>query len=545
MTTSKPPAKRCAIYTRKSSEEGLEQGFNSLDAQREACAAYITSQRAEGWKALSSVYDDGGFSGGSMDRPALQRLLADIQAGKIDIIVVYKIDRLTRSLADFARMVELFERHQVSFVSVTQAFNTTTSMGRLTLNVLLSFAQFEREVTGERIRDKIAASKAKGMWMGGTPPLGYDIPKGGSRMLTINATEADTVRRVFALYLELGSVHVLARRLREDGTRSKRYVTAKGQPRGGSTFSRGALFHLLRNRLYLGEIVHRETSHSGLHPAIIDVDTFEAVQAKLNTQTRRQTNDEVAPGAKAHSPLTGRIFDADGQPMSPSFAYGKGGKLYRYYVSTPLQRGSKKVSTDTLPRRVSATTIETHLTTVLSRLIPVPAGKPPAAAPLAVATRIEIHADQILVVLPAKLRHSIEVRLAAGETLSPDHDDPTKLRLALPFRVSTQRGRTELIAGDTTGPRPNPALIRALRHAHALLGRDDSGAPTITAAPPSTYQRRLIGLAFLAPDLQAAILAGHQPKDLTLGNLMDRNLPPLWPDQRQALGFPPVTRGHR
>ncbi|MGL4238218.1 MAG: recombinase family protein [Tabrizicola sp.] len=263
--SKRPEIKRCALYTRKSSDEGLDQEFNSLDAQRDACSAYVKSQSGEGWQLLPAPYDDGGYSGATMERPALRRLLVDIEAGRIDIIVVYKIDRLTRALADFARMVEIFDRHGVSFVSVTQAFNTTTSMGRLTLNVLLSFAQFEREVTGERIRDKIAASKAKGMWMGGVLPIGYYRPTGGSRTLVANDNEAALVRRIFARYLDLGSVHSLEHELRSGGVVSKRHTSRTGRVTGGQPFSRGALFHLLRNRLYLGEIRHRDTHHPGLH----------------------------------------------------------------------------------------------------------------------------------------------------------------------------------------------------------------------------------------------------------------------------------------
>jgi len=272
-----PPARRCAIYTRKSSEEGLEQGFNSLDAQREACAAYILSQAGEGWTALTSHYDDGGYSGGSMDRPGLQSLLADIRAGQVDVVVVYKIDRLTRSLPDFARIVERFDAREVSFVSVTQAFNTTTSMGRLTLNVLLSFAQFEREVTGERIREKIAASKAKGMWMGGLVPLGYDLPVNGTRTLVENAGEAETVRNIFGRYLALGSVHQLVIELQVQGIHSKVRTTAKGKTLGGQPFSRGALFHLLQNRVYVGEIVHKDACYPGQHPAIVERALFDEV----------------------------------------------------------------------------------------------------------------------------------------------------------------------------------------------------------------------------------------------------------------------------
>ena len=254
MSRGDPSRKRCAIYTRKSSEEGLEQEFNSLQAQSEACEAYIRSQRHEGWVLARTRYDDGGFSGGNMERPALQQLLADIQGGRIDIIVVYKVDRLTRSLADFARLVEIFDAQGVSFVSVTQQFNTTSSMGRLTLNVLLSFAQFEREVTGERIRDKIAASKKKGMWMGGNVPLGYDASE---RSLAVNPAEAETVRCIFALYRELGCVRRVKEEAERLGLSTKRSTTANGTERGGRSFSRGHIYHLLSNSIYIGEIAHK------------------------------------------------------------------------------------------------------------------------------------------------------------------------------------------------------------------------------------------------------------------------------------------------
>ena len=346
------PRLHCALYTRKSTEEGLEQAFNSLDAQREACAAYVKSQASEGWRAVPTRYDDGGFSGASMERPALKRLLCDIEAGKVDVVVVYKIDRLTRSLPDFARMIEIFDRRPVSFVSVTQAFNTTTSMGRLTLNVLLSFAQFEREVTGERIRDKIAASKAKGMWMGGTVPLGYDPPANGTRALAVNQEEAEIVRTIFGAYVDLGSVHALQRWLGDRGIRSKRRVTRAGRLSGGGPFSRGALFHLLRNRIYLGMIVHKGRVHPGRHQAIIDADLFEAVQARIDANTRRRASNREQ---KSNAPLAGRLFDADGQPMSPTFSYGRGGKLYRYYVSAPLQQGARRDPSDTAIRRIRTT----------------------------------------------------------------------------------------------------------------------------------------------------------------------------------------------
>src|SRR4051812_36710923 len=271
---------RCAIYTRKSSEEGLDQEFNSLDAQREACEAFIASQRHEGWTLLKDRYDDGGFSGGTMERPALQRLLADIATSRIDVVVVYKVDRLTRALSDFARIVELFDRHNVSFVSVTQAFNTTSSMGRLTLNVLLSFAQFEREVTGERIRDKIAASKKKGMWMGGQPSLGYDV---NNRKLVINEAEAKNVRMIFRRYVELKSVRDLKAELDAAGIVSKVRIAADGSPYGSQRFSRGALYAMLQNRIYRGEVTHKGASYLGEHDGIVDERLWGEVQVMLRT----------------------------------------------------------------------------------------------------------------------------------------------------------------------------------------------------------------------------------------------------------------------
>src|SRR4030088_966343 len=274
MPRAETPRKRCAIYTRKSSEEGLEQEFNSLHAQREASEAYILSQRHEGWVVVPTAYDDGGFSGGNLERPGLQRLLADVRAGRIDVIVTYKVDRLTRSLADFARLIEIFDAHHVSFVSVTQQFNTTTSMGRLTLNVLLSFAQFEREVTGERIRDKIAASKKKGMWMGGNPPLGYTVR---DRKLVVIEREAETVRHIFQRYADLGSVRLLKAELEAQGTVGKRWTSASGKTWGGKPIGRGALYLILQNRLYCGEIVHKDQSYPGEHRAIIDPALWDTV----------------------------------------------------------------------------------------------------------------------------------------------------------------------------------------------------------------------------------------------------------------------------
>src|SRR6202521_4163601 len=320
---------RCAIYTRVSTEHGLDQEFNSLDAQYEAASAYIKSQAHAGWTLIRSRYDDGGYSGGSTDRPDLQRLLDDIRSRKLDVIVFSKVDRLTRSLADFAKLVELFDAHGVSFVSVTQQFNTTTSMGRLTLNVLLSFAQFEREVTGERIRDKIAASEKKGMWMGGVPPLGYRVWDG---KLVVVDNEAETVRYIFRRYAELGSIRLLKEELDAQGLTSKCRTSTSGRLWGGKPFARGALYLMLQNRIYRGEIVHKERSYPGEHTPIIDRELWDAVQARLagNVAQRNAGGRTAQP-----SLLAGLLFDGDGNRMTPSHAVNKGTR-YRYYVSRPL-----------------------------------------------------------------------------------------------------------------------------------------------------------------------------------------------------------------
>src|SRR5262245_52412585 len=322
---------RCAIYTRVSTDQGLEQDFNSLDAQYDASQAYVRSQAHAGWTLLRAKYDDGGFSGGNTDRPALQRLLDDVQAGKIDVIVVYKVDRLTRSLADFAKLVELFDKHSVSFVSVTQQFNTTTSMGRLTLNVLLSFAQFEREVTSERIRDKIAASKRKGLWVGGIAPLGYDTK---DRKITVNEAEAEGVRTIFRSYLKLGSLNPLMADLRKRRIVTKVRTLKSRQKVGGIPFTRGPLAHLLRNRFYIGEVAFGGEILKGEQIAIVDRKLFDAVQARLDAQISGNK------AARTHSEalLAGRVFDDRGNRMTPSHARKRGIK-YRYYLSSVLLQG--------------------------------------------------------------------------------------------------------------------------------------------------------------------------------------------------------------
>ncbi len=335
MERAKSPVQRCAVYTRKSSEEGLEQDFNSLQAQREACEAFIKSQAGEGWRLVKTAYDDGGISGGTMERPALKRLLSDIDEGRIDVVVVYKVDRLTRSLADFAKIVEIFDAHHVSFVSITQQFNTTTSMGRLTLNVLLSFAQFEREVTGERIQDKIAASKRKGMWMGGGLPLGYDL---SDRRLVVNPAEAETVRLIFQLYHELKTLRRVRNELDRRSIVSKRWVSKGGVRHGGFRFHRGALYHLLANPIYVGEIRHKKVTYPGQHEPIIERAKWQRVQEMLNQRAAHPRGGSIT---KTTGLLMGRLFDENGEPLYSCWAK-KGQLRYRYFVSRKLVRGSNK-----------------------------------------------------------------------------------------------------------------------------------------------------------------------------------------------------------
>jgi site-specific DNA recombinase len=542
------PAKlRCAVYTRKSSEEGLEQGFNSLHAQREACEAYIRSQVGEGWVLLRTAYDDGGFSGGSMDRPALKALMAEIEAGRIDVVVVYKVDRLTRSLMDFARMVETFDRKGVSFVSITQSFNTTTSMGRLTLNVLLSFAQFEREVTGERIRDKIAASKVKGMWMGGNPALGYDVE---DRRLIVNPAEAATVRTLFERYRCLGTVHALKEELDRSGVRSKAWVSQKGRSIGGQSFSRGALFHLLKNRLYIGEVVHKDRSYPGQHAAIVDRDLFDVVQAGLlaNAATRRDR-----PTKSSTAPLIGLIFDQDGEAMTPTFGYGQGGSAFRYYVSASLQQGARRTPGDDAVRRVSAPQIEALVLERMRRLTS--AAGWADVAPYLQRVNLRPHCLQLTLQSAGLLdgRGADDLAVAAlSRRLEPDDrlqlDADGILHLTLAVRPVFRGGRTWLVnpngAAAIAKARVDAGLVSALRKAHAILLQHNaapSAALTVqrgAISPADNYARKLAELAFLAPDIQQAIFEGRQPPGLTARQIMERGIPLAWPDQRAMFGFP-------
>ena len=518
---------RCAIYTRKSSDEGLEQSFNSLDAQREASEAYVKSQASEGWTLLPARYDDGGYSGGTMERPGLRQLLADIAAGHVDIVVVYKIDRLTRSLTDFSRIVEIFEKADCSFVSVTQSFNTTNSMGRLMLNVLLSFAQFEREVTGERIRDKIAASKAKGMWMGGTLPLGYDLPAAGTRKLVVNDAEAVTVRHIFTRYLALGSVHALQRELADAGICSKQRVTAKGRTLGGAAFSRGALFHLLRNRIYLGQIVHKEQVHAGEHDAIVDPDIFARVQIMLDGNARRY--HAAADHRIVRAPLVGKLFDAAGKAMSPTFSRGKSGKAYRYYVSASFQQGMPTHQNDCV-RRLPAPVIERVLTEAIRRWLT------GADKPLDQIRKAQLADGGFELEMSCKHARQLAGRLQDGERIL--HAAAKTCIVFLPLAMPLRGGRRLVIAGSRSSPRPDATLVEALRKAHRMLERDRTGMPIISKAPVSPYDRKILRLAFLAPDIQRSIIEGRQPPGFNLQTLIGMVLPLDWAAQRIALAWP-------
>jgi site-specific DNA recombinase len=559
---------RCAVYTRKSSEEGLEQEFNSLQAQREACEAFINSQRHEGWMCLPECYDDGGFSGATMARPALQRLLADIAAGRVDIVVVYKIDRLTRSLADFAKIVEILDTRGASFVSVTQQFNTT-SMGRLTLNVLLSFAQFEREVIGERIRDKIVASKRKGMWMGGVPPFGY---RAQDRKLIIVDSEAEIVRFIFRRYAELGSVRLLKDELAARNIQSKLRTSAAGRISGGKPFARGALYLMLQNRIYRGEIVHREQSYLGEHEPIIDQPLWEAVQAQLANNSA-QRND----GGKTRPPslLVGMLFDDDGNRMTPSYAVKKGTR-YRYYVSRSLI--TKDRTDDSARLRIPAAEIEQLVSSRVQRWLLDPGsiykstaarledgsmqqrlvaraadlGKHwpqlPAARQRAVLAalveRIEVSVDQIDIRLrPPRLGALLDVAAAPSQGVKEDEIQT----LSVPVH-RRRAGREIRMVIDGTDPfaaaQPDMRLIKLLlrgRQFNATLTHSE-GVPFAAIAEREgvsrSYFTRLVRLSYLAPDITQAILDGRQPRDLTAEKLLVHSrLPLAWHDQRTVLGF--------
>jgi site-specific DNA recombinase len=576
MAESRHSAKRlrCAIYTRKSSEEGLEQAFNSLHAQREACAAFILSQKHEGWTVSPTLYDDGGFSGGTMDRPALQRLLGDIAEGTVDVVVVYKIDRLTRSLFDFAKIVEAFETSGVSFVSITQQFNTSTSMGRLTLNVLLSFAQFERELAGERIRDKIAASKKKGMWMGGLPPLGYDAK---DRKLLVNEEEARTVLHIFGRYLELKSVRALKAELEEAGIRSKRRVLVDSTHYGGQKLSRGALYLMLQNRIYRGEITHKGNAYPGEHPAIVDAALWDQVQATL---AENRVDREIGSYAKQPSLLAGLAFDETGERLTPSHAVKKG-THYRYYVSRSLITGA--VKDHSKGRRIPAGNLEslvinrlraffadqgavldavcnehpdgTNQKRLISRgrqiaeELPTMASDHIRAMLMALVARVDLKSDRVEIKMHRRslveLLHMQATRpITQGGKSEKDSGDILTLkvkarlqRVGREMRMLVENGDDQTLA--------DPGLLRIIARAHDihlhLMQSTDLTLHAIANQERVTpgYISRLLRLPLLAPDIVTAIVSGKNPPQLTAKKLMRHvlELPIDWTEQRKLLGF--------
>jgi len=559
MEQSKPTSRRCAIYTRKSSEEGLEQDFNSLHAQREACEAFIKSQASEGWKLIKTAYDDGGLSGGTMERPALKRLLADIGEGRIEVVVVYKVDRLTRSLADFAKMVELFDAHGVSFVAVTQQFNTTTSMGRLTLNVLLSFAQFEREVTGERIRDKVAASKKKGMWMGGVPPLGYDVKQ---RRLVVNPSEAHTVKHIYERYLELGCVRRLSKELDTRGIVSKVRVSQTGVKSGGCRFSRGALYELLSNPIFIGDIRHRQERHPGQHEAIVPRELWERVQQRLadnSARGRGSSNRSLA------SPLAGKLFDANGQPLYVQGAT-KGRRRYRYYVSKCLV--SESVGDNGKGWRLAAPEIERAVVIAARHILGDRAGllealekstidSPDVRGTLESASSIlrRLHDDADSVCL-AEVVGRAEIR-DDGMSVTLKFEVPSlragvrtssilKLSRFVPLRMKRRGVETRIIiaAGNDLPRKVDRALLKAVARSRMWFEELASGrVPSLADIARREniavrYVERLSRLAFVAPTIVEAVCQGQQPAELNVETLLNRlDLPLEWPAQLKAVGI--------
>ena len=533
---------RCAIYTRKSTEHNLDLEFNSLDAQREACEAYIKSQAHEGWRLIPDAYDDGGVSGASLARPALQTLLADVRAGKINTVVVYKVDRLTRSLADFAKLVELFDQFGVSFVSIAQSFNTTSSMGRLTLNVLLSFAQFEREVIGERVRDKIAASKRKGIWVGGPVPLGYRVV---DKKLVVVPEAAEAVRAIFARYLELGSIGALIEDLDRRGIRTKSSNRADGSVRGGNRFSTGPLGYLLKNRLYIGEVAYRGEVYRGEHEPILERELFEAVQARLAANTvTRQIRLKGSPAI-----LTGRIFDDHGNRMSPSHS-NKLGVRYRYYVSQAVLQ-QRKAEAGSVAR---APAIEIEQL-VLEAIRKHHASRGETEGPARVADRdlIERHVESVIVKPQA-----LDVRLVRifGSTHLTEEADPN----------AANANRLPMVIITIPWTAPSFAAVKGIVHTHssktqlklenrdALLSVivrargwiDDVRAGKIASfaeiaereAQGERHIRTLATLAFVSPRIIAAIVDGSAPTDLTVSSLT-RALPYSWAKQEQNIGLSP------
>jgi site-specific DNA recombinase len=554
---------RCAIYTRKSSEEGLEQSFNSLEAQREACQSYIFSQKHEGWNVLSNHYDDGGFSGGTMERTGLKQLLNDIRADKVDTVVVYKVDRLTRSLTDFAKIIEIFDSHKVSFVSVTQHFNTTSSMGRLTLNVLLSFAQFEREITGERIRDKIAASKKKGMWMGGFVPLGYDCV---DRQLVVNQREADTVREIFRQYLRLGCVSKLKQFLEHKQIRGKIRTSHAGRTNGGATYSRGALYHLLNNRIYIGQTIHRKESYTGQHQPIVPGKLWNKVAARL------RENNQAHRNGKSHSTpslLSGKLFDTSGVRFTPTHSL-KNGKRYRYYTSqTVVTRAGIKPPITRFP----AQELEKFVMSQIHLLLGDPGkcisgikeqyGKDAATErtkQLArewhslgnskqqefvgnILTRVTIGQTEVWIEIDRNKLLAILLKKKPEAFRPSPRNKAEILNLSADFEVLRRGSELRVIVPHCESALPAElvaSLVKAVARARGWYERIAAGEVTTidqlaeNSGLTRRYVRRILQCAILSPRITEALLTGKHRANLTLKETM-HDVPLNWREQEKKI----------
>ena len=539
---------RCAIYTRKSSEDGLEQEFNSLDAQREACASYVSSQKHEGWVLLTDAYDDGGLSGGSLERPALQRLLDDVGAGRVDQIIVYKIDRLTRSLSDFAKIVDILDAAEASFVSVTQSFNTATSMGRLTLNMLLSFAQFEREMTAERIRDKIAASKRKGLWMGGNVPLGFDAD---GRTLKIKECEAATIRVLYDLYEQLGTVRAVRDQAEDLGLRTRLRKTSAGKVSGGGNFDRGHIYQILINPIYAGRIRHKDKSFEGQHAALIDPDRWEAIQTQLKegaAKTRRKKR-----GGRV-SLLCGKLFDETGDRLTPSHTKTSAGTRLRYYISHRLVARSGEANLDGW--RLPAKELETKVEALVRSILSVPGFAasiaPQARADDIGAVQLKVSdlltnngADQLLDLIervdvaPGELTVILHgTRIARATDFAEDAICDDALIRTFPFQLRKRGVETRLILADSASG-IDEALIMNIAKAHNRFGQIKSGRTFAEIAEAETASKRriqqTIDLAFLAPDIVRDVLQGKQPLGFTSDWCLRHSLSADWTEQRSVL----------
>ncbi len=548
---TKPSIKRCAIYTRKSSEEGLEQDFNSLHAQREACEAYIKSQIGEGWKLYPAQFNDGGISGGTMERPGLKQLLADIAQGLIDVVVVYKVDRLTRSLADFAKMVEIFDAKNVSFVAVTQQFNTTTSMGRLTLNVLLSFAQFEREVTGERIRDKIAASKKKGMWMGGLAPLGYDPV---DRKLIPNPGEAKTVNHIYNRYLVLGSARLVKQELDQSGIHSKSRI-ANGRRYGASSFSRGALYKILANPIYIGEVAHHGVRYAGQHESIVDRAVWSKAQTLMESHRGRGA---VRGRTKSLKPLAGKLFDESGRCLTPLATGSRSGRRHHYYGS-PVPKGLKpdlqkdwRLPALEIERTISNATQamlkDQSLLTAATQAFQGNIRDIPIILNAAEAVRLRLTSDQTGRTTLAETVERVDLTAGGFKLTLALTASGTLIPVSQSFPMTMKRRGVEMriTIGSTAEEfnRVDPTLVKAISRAHQwaeelISGQSASMADIARRLRLDRRQaRRDLYLAFLSPKIVEAILDGKQPPDLTLTKLSrEMEIDPNWERQHRALGF--------